>query len=195
VFAALIVLTGCTGTHQTDRQLARRVTLQSADLGPGWKLYKVRIHKRCVSEATACLDSILLAQPPRQGTAIALTSLFRTREAAIAAHKHTVDSLPQVGGSQAPASAAEQLFRQRKERYSARVIAWWTIGTGHASSTRVVERIAITVGRDAAHYSADLLYITDGRTNMTVLVAPRRLAPEPRELLRKLAARIEAAGA
>ncbi len=193
--AALTLFTACTRAHEADRRLAKREALQPADLGSEWTTYKVRVHKRCMPRATACLDSILLTRPPRSGTGIALTTLFRTPDAALAAHRRTLDLLPPVGGSQVPPAAIAQLIGRRNERYSARLIARTTMRASRASAMLVVERIAITGGPDATHYDADLLYITDERTNMTVIVAPRRLLPKPQQLLRRLAARIETSGA
>src|SRR2546425_4043051 len=132
--AAVTALTACTGARQAERRLTERMTLQPGDLGPGWRTLKLRVHKHCMPRATACLDSTLLTRPPRSGTGIALTTLFRTPEAAIAAHKRTLGLLPPVGGLQAPPAAIAQLIGRRNEHYSARVIGRTALSSGRASA-------------------------------------------------------------
>ncbi len=151
-----------------------------------------RVPKRCMPGATACLNAVLLSQGPGSGSGIGLTSLFRTPGAAFAAHRRTLALLPTVGGSQPPPPAVAQLLGRRKEHYSARVTARKALKAGRASATFCVEHIAITGGPDASRYDAEFLYIIDGRTTMSVIVAPRSLSPEPQQLLERIAARIQA---
>jgi len=193
--AMLMLLTACQRAHEEDRHLLERMTLQPGDLGRGWRTVKLRAPKRCMPSAIVCLDGILLRVGQPSGTAIALTSLFPTSEAAMAHHKRTLRLLSPVGGRQAPPAETAQLLRRRKEHYSARVTAREAFRDGRARALLVIERIAITGGSDATHYDAEFLYVVDGRVNMTVIVGPRRLSPPPRKLLARLVARIETARA
>jgi hypothetical protein len=190
--AALTVLTACTGAREADRRLVEPITLQPGDLGPGWRTLQ---EGGCLQRATVCIERILVTRPPRSGTAIARTAFFRTPEAAIAAHKRTLGLLPPLGGSEALPTAMARRIRRRNEHYSARVITRSAMTAGRASAVLVVERRAITGGADATHYDAELLYITDQKINMTVIVAPRRLLRNPSQLLARLASRIEASRA